>query len=41
MADDNGLKPGPQRQAVPNLLRYAAIMVVLAILIILWFAFRR
>lgn len=41
MADHDNNNAEPQRQAVPHMLRYTALIVVLAILIMLWFAFRR
>jgi hypothetical protein len=41
MADHDNNNAEPQRQAVPHMLRYTALIAVLAILIMLWFAFRR
>jgi hypothetical protein len=41
MADHDNQNTEPQREVVPHMLRYTALIVVLAILIMLWFAFRR
>jgi hypothetical protein len=41
MADHDNHNAEPQRGLVPHMLRYTALIGVLAILIMLWFAFRR